>query len=194
MRVGILGGTFDPIHLGHLAAARACIDALNLDQVLVVPAGVPSHRPAASASAEDRWQMVRLACESDSRLTPSRIDIDRVGETYSIHTVTDIAAQYPNAQLFLILGADAYAGFSRWRQPEALRALTTLVVVQRAAAAASTDSGSGAVLHDDVLTVPLAGFDISATDIRARVAAHQSISGLVPEEVSNYIAQHALYL
>lgn len=191
MKVGILGGTFDPIHLGHIAAAHACIDALTLDRVLVIPTGVPSHRPAAAASAEHRWHMVVAACEGDSAVQPSRIDIDRKSPTYSIDTVRDVRELFPNAQIYLIIGEDAYAGFETWREPDTLRELVTIVVVERAG---SLESASAKVESTAaVVRVPLHGYDISATQIRMRVAAGASIGGLVAPAVADYIEQHALY-
>lgn len=191
MKVGILGGTFDPIHLGHIAAARACIAALGLDRVLLVPTGVPSHRPIASASAEHRWHMVVAACEGDAALEPSRIDIDRHTPTYSIDTVRDVRSKFPDAQLYLIVGEDAYAGFETWREPDALRAEVTLVVVERSSS--PDDASAASKSAADVLHVSLAGYDISATQVRARVARGEPISSMVAPAVAQYIEQHALY-
>ena len=191
MKVGILGGTFDPIHLGHIAAAHACIAALKLDQVLVIPTGVPSHRPAAAASAEHRWHMVVAACQGDTALQPSRIDIDRRTPTYSIDTVRDVRALLPDAQIYLIIGEDAFAGFESWREPDALRELVTLVIVEREGVRENT--GEPLSSAASAVRVPLKGYDISATQIRSRVAAGQSIAGMVAPAVAEYIEQHALY-
>ena len=172
--------------------------------------------------------MVELACAEHARLTPSRIDIDRAGLTYSIDTVREVSSDNPGAELFLILGQDAYEGFDSWRDPDSIRDLATLVVVQRAfgsglgvavesASGAGDESdapGAGGATREDcrpaeqassaasmnspraandVVTVPLQGFDISATDIRGRASRGASIAGLVPDVVAAYIAERGLY-
>jgi len=194
MRLGILGGTFDPIHNGHIAAACASARALHLDRVLLIPAGDPRHRACAPvATAEQRYDMVVAACgeqnAAEVRLQPSRVDIDRPGPTYSIDTLAAVRREFADAELFLILGADAYAHIDTWREPGQLRKQSTLVVVQRA----TPDAAPAVVETAGAVSVPLEGFEVSATDIRARIAAGQPIDGLVPTAVAAYIDAHGLY-
>jgi nicotinate-nucleotide adenylyltransferase len=132
MRLGILGGTFDPIHEGHLAAGRTAATVLNLSHVLVVPAGNPWHRSNRSvASAEQRYEMAVAAVSEDALFTVSRIDIDREGNTYSIDMLREVRDLFPDAELFLIMGADSYAQFENWRNPTAIRDMAQMVVVTR---------------------------------------------------------------
>ena len=194
MRLGILGGTFDPIHNGHIAAARASAQALSLDRILLIPAGNPQHRVSAPvATAEQRYEMVVAACAeqsaADVSLQPSRIDIDRAGPTYSIDTVAAVRREYGDAELFLILGADAFAQLDTWREPEQLRKQATCVVVQRT----TPSDAPASVVDAGAVSVALEGCDVSATDIRARVAAGQPIDRLVPSAVAAYIGAHGLY-
>lgn len=204
MRVGILGGTFDPIHNGHLAAARLCAAELRLDRVLLVPARAPQHRTSEPVATPDqRLAMVCAACSeshaSGIALEPCGVDIDRAGPTFTIDTIADIRRMLPEAELFLILGDDAYRGFSSWREPDRVRSLVTIVVVQRRGLSAQNPSlpaqpeTTQQQNHHNVIRVDLSGYDISATAIRARAAAGLSLAGLVPASVERYITEHRLY-
>ena len=197
MRVGVFGGTFDPVHNGHLAAAAAAAQAADLSEVIFVPVGDPGHRERPVASPADRLAMLQLALAATAHPadTPhfslSDIDAERDGQTFSVNTLADIHAARPDDELFFILGADAYARFDSWRNPQGIRDLATLVVVERVLPAGA---GDGAVdPRDAVISASLHGYDISASDIRAKCAAGESITQLVPPEVAEYIAQHGVY-
>lgn len=187
MRVGILGGTFDPPHRGHLQVLRHVRDQVQLDDVLVIPAGQPWQKSDVVASAAHRLAMTRAAFADIPGVIVSAVEVDRPGPAYTVDTLRALHEQRPDAQFFLILGADAAAGLSTWHEPEQVRALATLVVVTR------TGAADGAV-PADALIVPMDPIDISSTEIRQRCARSERIDDLVPPAVASYIHEHQLYL
>jgi nicotinate-nucleotide adenylyltransferase len=197
----MLGGTFDPIHVGHVAVARAALRELGLDEVLVVPAGQPPHKPGIRvAPAEDRLAMVELAVAGEEGLRASRLEIDRSGPSWTIDTVTRLLAEADAAardlELTLILSADAFAGLPTWREPERLVRLARIAVAPRPGTAPpSPDALPPALRREAAGIVILRGpnVDVSASEIRARVAAGLPIDGLVAPPVAMYIEAHHLY-
>jgi nicotinate-nucleotide adenylyltransferase len=195
MRVGVLGGTFDPIHAGHLGAAEAAMECARLDQVLLVSASQPPHRPAAIAPAEHRLAMCRLAIEGDSRFAVSDAEVRRPGPSFTVDTLVELHRLEPQNELFLILGWDAAAMFRSWRRPEQVRELASIVVVARpgtaspspAALASAGLDGPGVVLCLEHTPA------VSGSEIRRDIAAGRSISGSVPPAVERYIAANHLY-
>lgn len=181
-RVGVFGGTFDPVHVGHLAIALAALETVPLDRVLFVPARrspLKGHGPV--AGPDHRLAMLQRATEDEPRFSVSRIELDREGPSYTVDT---LAALRGEGQLFLILGADASAALDQWKDPDRVRQLATLVVARR--------SGSGELPAGAVaLDTPL--MDISARELRARAAQARSLRYLVPDPVCRYIEEHALY-
>lgn len=194
-RIGVLGGTFDPIHAGHLAAARAAVDCARLDRVIFVPAGQPPHRPPAIAPAQQRLEMCRLATAGEGRFAISDVELGRSGPSYTVDTLSDLHRLHPGEELFLILGWDAARLFPTWQRPEEVRALASIVIIGR--------PGSGAPGEADLKLAGLEGDgvvlcleptpDISASEIRRAVAAGESIAGKVPAVVEQYITTHRLY-
>jgi nicotinate-nucleotide adenylyltransferase len=198
MRVGILGGTFDPIHLGHLIVAEEARIQLGLDQVVFIPTGQPwlkAGRPL--TSGQHRLVMVRLAVASNPHFRVGSNEVDRPGPTYTVDTLVELRRELGTAaSLYFILGQDALAQFHRWKEPGKLLELCHLVVVQRPGygdmdVATLVASYPQAANRVTVLPVPLV--DISGTDIRRRVAAGVSFRYQVPEEVEQYILRHGLY-
>ena len=186
-RIGVLGGTFDPIHQGHLAAASEVCAELGLDQVLVVPVwSQPFKIGVDSASPEHRLAMCELACAGDPRFSVSRVDIDRGGVTYSVDTLTDLHAAYPDTELFFITGADALARLDEWKDADRLHHLATFVGVTRPGHA-FRESGRPHIL------VEAPAMAISSTDVRRRVRAGRPIRYLVPQQVADYIEANGLY-
>lgn len=180
MRIGVFGGSFDPIHHGHLIAATSLADALGLDQVrMVVARAQPLKRDGHGAAAADRAEMVGLAVRGDSRLRADRSELDREGPSYTVDTLRALREGLPGAELVLLLGADAAAELPRWREAEAIPALARVEVFARGGAGA----GSPAVPR----------VDISSTEIRERVRRGHSIRYWVPDAVAEYIAAHRLY-
>lgn len=186
MRIGIFGGTFDPPHLGHYLAAVGAAEALSLDRVVWVPAAQqPLKTETRSAEAVHRLAMARLAVEGDSRFVVDSLELDRGGLSFMVDTLRTYRERHHGAALFLLLGVDAAALLPKWREPESIRALAEVVVLTR--------GGEGESLPADLATLPTRRVDISATEIRARVAEGRSIRGFVPEAVAAYIAAHGLY-
>ncbi len=187
-RIGVLGGTFDPIHVGHLAVASEVWHALNLDRVLLVPAlRQPLKDSEGQATPQQRLEMCRLAVAADDRIEVSDVDIVRGDVTYTVDTLTDLAATYPGAELFFIAGADAISQLSEWREPERLVTLARFVAVGRPGHDAPTTAGPHIVVD-----APQIG--VSSTEVRRRRRTGAPVRYLVPDTVAEYIVQHSLYL
>ncbi|KFI72549.1 nicotinic acid mononucleotide adenylyltransferase [Bifidobacterium minimum] len=191
LRIGIMGGTFDPIHNGHLVAASEVAWVYDLDEVIFVPTGRPVFKlDKKVTNAEDRYLMTVIATASNPKFTVSRVDIDRPGVTYTIDTLRDIHAQYPDADLFFITGADAVAEIARWKDAASMWELAHFVAVTRP----GYSSPEGSVLpagRVDVLEIP--ALAISSTDVRRRAEHDEPVWYLVPDGVVQYIAKHGLY-
>ena len=189
-RLGLFGGSFDPVHRTHVELARSALAELVLDRVLWIPAGQPWQKARTLTPAVHREAMLRLATADEPRFVIDRRELDRAGPTYTVDTVRELRAEHPDATLFLIIGQDQYAGFHTWQGwPEILQQVV-LAVANRPGAAPAVDP---AVLRHRHQVVPLPMRDIAATDIRARVAAGLPITHLVPPEVARYIDLHGLY-
>lgn len=197
MDIGILGGTFNPIHIGHLVAAEEARMALGLREVLFIPAGQSWLKgDRAILPAEHRVEMVRLAIVSNPHFKLSTLEVERPGESYSVDTMEELRRQYGSAgRLFFILGSDSLMTLPRWKQPARLVQLCQLVVMNRPGPppnmAALEESIPGVSRRIVLLDMP--GMDVSSTDIRERVLCGRSIRYLVPAEVENYILEHRLY-
>lgn len=200
-RVGMLGGTFDPIHVGHVAVAQAARSELDLDEVLVVPAGQPPHKlDVAMAPAADRLAMVELALADETGLRASRIEIDRAGPSWTIDTVTALhesaRAEGHDLDLTIILSADAFAALPTWHEPDRLLRLIRVAVAPRPGTAAPSVDALPRGLRDSALGIAILrgpNLDVSATEIRRRVEARRPIDGLVAPAVTRYIEAHHLY-
>ncbi len=189
-RVGLLGGTFDPVHNAHLALAQAALEALRLDQVRWIPAGQPWQKTRHVTEAVHREAMVRLTIADEPRFVLDRIEIDRHGPSYTLDTVKALAAAQPHTEWFLIIGADQYASLHTWVNWRELLDRVVLAVANR--------PGVMPAVHPEVLAfphraVPLPMLDISSTDVRQRVQTGADIGALVPPEVARYIETHRLY-
>jgi nicotinate-nucleotide adenylyltransferase len=186
-RLGILGGTFDPVHIGHIVAAVDVRAALGLDRVLMVPAGDPwQKRGVVAASKEQRGEMVTRACEGLTGVEMSRVELDHDGPSVTADTLEALAA--PDRELFLLLGADAARNMATWRRLEETRTLAHVVVVERAGEHADPPGPGWCFEH---VTIPR--LDVSSSEIRRRVAAGLPIDGLTPPAVVRFIAETRLY-
>ena len=187
-RVGVMGGTFDPIHHGHLVAASEAADAFELDEVIFVPTGEHWHKKVVSSS-EHRYLMTVIATAANPRFEVSRVDIDRPGTTYTVDTLKEIKRLKPEAELFFISGADAIAQILAWKQIDEVWDLAHFVAVTRPGHNLELQNVEGATITQ--LEVP--ALAISSTDIRDRATAGKPIWYLVPDGVVQYIAKHRLY-
>lgn len=184
MRLGVFGGTFDPVHVGHLAIALAALESAKLDRVVFVPARrSPLKDREPSASAADRLAMLEAATRDEPRFAVSRIELDREGPSYTVDTLEALRAE---GQLFLILGSDALADLERWRFPDRIRALATILVARRPGAPEPDPHAGAATFNAPCL-------DISSRELRARAARGLSLRYLVPDEVWRHIERRALY-
>ncbi len=189
MRLGLFGGSFDPVHLGHLLAASESADRLGLDRVEFVTAARPPHkRPVASPEA--RHEMVVLAVGRDARFFASRLELDYPGPSFTVDTLRRARRRWPEAELFFITGADAYRDVETWKEPEALFELATMVAVTRPGYDLKR---LAPFFRERVRVLEIPGYEVSSTEIRRRVAAGRSIRYLVPFEVEVYIEKHGLY-
>ena len=193
-RVGVMGGTFDPVHHGHLVAASEVAHRFRLDEVVFVPTGQPwQKRDRPVTPAEDRYLMTVIATAADPRFRVSRVDVDRGGPTYTVDTLRDLTAEYAadgvGAELYFITGADALSSIAGWRDSTELLGLAHFVGVTRPG---HTLTASG--LPDGSVTlVEIPALAISSTDCRARVGRGEPIRYLVPEGVVEYVAKRHLY-
>jgi len=189
-RIGIMGGTFDPIHHGHLVAASEVAGRFELDEVVFVPTGQPYQKGGAVSPAEDRYLMTVIATASNPRFHVSRADIDRDGPTYTIDTLRDLSAIYgPAAELFFITGADALAKILSWKDALEMLALAHFVGVTRP----GFELSDSHLPKDTVTLVEVPAMAISSSDCRARVRAGKPVWYLVPDGVVQYIAKTGLY-
>jgi nicotinate-nucleotide adenylyltransferase len=185
-RIGVLGGTFDPIHIGHLVLAGEARWQLNLERVVFVPAGVPWRKAGRKVSSfEHRSAMTQLAISDFTGAELSLLEGERPGPSYMAETLAQLASLNPDADLFLVLGADALADLPNWKAPGRIRELARLAVACR--------SGEELELADGDLPVAMPLLEISSTVLRERIAAGKPIDYLAPRAVVRYIAEHGLY-
>jgi nicotinate-nucleotide adenylyltransferase len=186
-RIGIFGGTFNPVHAGHVLLAEGALKKLSLDKLIWVPARVPPHkRLDEGAPAADRYRMVKLATAKNRAFTVSRVELDRPGPSYSIDTVIRLQRKYRKGEWYFLVGADAAAKLTSWRKIARLRSLVRFATVPR--------PGSRKKPAAWVLRLPVKTREVSASDIRRRIREGRSVRGLVPEPVRAYIEKKGLYL
>jgi len=179
-----LGGTFDPVHNAHLAMARAALEALDLGKILFMPTGAPRYRTPAVASGEHRLAMLRLALEDEPRYEIDARELAPGASGYTVDTLRELRLELgPDTQLWLLMGADQYAKLGTWHRPDDVRRLARIAVFAR----------PGISLDSKVPLIAMKPMQVSASEIRARVARGEDISPLVPPAVANHIARHRLY-
>ena len=192
-RLGVMGGTFDPIHHGHLVAASEVQAWFDLDEVVFVPTGQPYQKSHRSVSpAEHRYLMTVIATASNPRFTVSRVDIDRPGPTYTVDTLTDLAAQHPDTDLYFITGADALADILGWRAAHEMFELAHFVGCTRPGYITDSSTLEG-MPGDRVTVVEIPALAISSSECRERTARGEPVWYLVPDGVVQYISKHELY-
>jgi len=198
LKIGILGGTFDPVHLGHLIIAEETLSSLGLDRVIFVPAGDPWMKAGTPISpGPNRLAMALAAVTGNPAFHVSPVELDRSGPSYTVETLEELQADYgPQIEYFFIIGADALKDFGQWRNPERVLELCTLAVVGRPAQEKFDLSVLESTLpgiRKRVVVVDGVTISVSATDIRRRMAEGRSIRYLVPSAVESYIREHGLY-
>ena len=193
LRIGLFGGTLDPPHRGHTAVAADVADALELDQVLWIPANQPPHKPLAdTAPLALRLEMTRAVIGTDSRFKVSGIEAERVGPSYTVETARALKEDYPETTLFLIIGTDQFRQLDVWRNPEELLRLVELVVMDRGGQR-GRDHVPRVRGAENAHFVPVRKIDISSTDVRVAVNDGQNVSALIPSAVEEIIVREGLY-
>ena len=196
LRVGLLGGTFDPPHIGHLILGEYAADALGLTHLLYIPAADPPHKQDEQKTpVEHRLAMLRLALNGNPRFEISQVDIDRAGPHYSLDTVQIVQAQYPQAELYFVMGGDSLRDLPKWHRPAEFIKLCKLAVMSRPEAAARPDMHENILpgLAERVVMIDSPLIEISSTEIVQRLSEGRSVRYLLPDSVLGYIQRHNLY-
>jgi nicotinate-nucleotide adenylyltransferase len=196
LRTGILGGAFNPPHIGHLVCAQEALVQLELDRVVFVPTGRAPHREIEDdAGGEARYEMCEAAIDGDERFEASRIELEREGPSYTSETLRALREAGPDDELFLLLGGDQAAALASWHEPEQVLELATLAVVERVGYTRNTIAIQLARLKgaERVRYIDMPLMQVSSTSVRRRLAAGRPIRYLVPERVVDYIGSHGLY-
>jgi len=190
VRLGILGGTFDPPHIGHFLAAVDAYEALVLDRLFLVPANAqPLKAGLAAAPAHQRLAMVKLLIGGDDRFAADAVEIERAGLSYTVDTLKTFAQRFPDAERFFLVGEDAMTAFGEWRAPEQIVKLARLAILRRPGATV----GPAVIAPEGTIALATRLVDVSSTEIRQRVRAGRSIRGFVPESVAKFIETERLY-
>lgn len=198
MRLGIFGGTFDPVHFGHLILAEQCREQCRLDQVWFLPSGSPPHKEDLGITpGTHRAEMLEFALAGHPDFLVDRRELKREGITYTIDTLTSLAAEDESRELFFLIGGDSLNDLPTWRAPQQIAELATLVAVNRGDRPlqdiATIRSQLGDTVADRIMPATMPGIDLSSTDIRQRVSAGKSVRYMIPRAVEAYIAEHELY-
>lgn len=186
MRIGIYGGSFDPPHVGHRVLARDAIETLRLDRLFIVPAGIQPLKAdsADGASAPHRLEMAKIAFAGDEVVVVDETELKRPGLSFTVDTLEAYSAGNPGAELFLLLGRDSFESLGKWKNPERIRELCTIALLER---------GAGSGKGEGVVVAASRRIDVSSSEIRGRRKEGKSISGFVPDGVLKYIEKNNLY-
>lgn len=202
--IGINGGTFDPIHFGHLRPALEVLNALHLDEMRFVPAYQPVHRALPQVSADQRCEMIELAIQNQPKFKLDRIEIEMGGPSYMVNTLKTLKHQEPDATFVLMMGTDAFAKFDAWQDYLGILKLANLVVTHRPGEPVPADGEVGRLFHEywapnltqdagQILDLPITQLDLSATALRSYLSHGDSVDYLMPSKVADYIREHQLY-
>ena len=188
-RVGLIGGTFDPIHNGHVLLAQFALEKIPLNRILFIPAADPPHKDCVYVSASARMQMVSLAVADMESVFVSKIELDRSGKSFTVDTLRQLCKQNPNDSYYLIIGDDNVSQISSWHDPEGIFELCTVVVGNRMI----TDRVGKKQFLDQMTLLDTPLFELSSTEIRQRLITGRSVKGMIPESVESYIREQGLY-
>ena len=198
MRLGLYGGTFDPVHFGHLLLAEQCREQFSLDEIWFLPSGNPPHKDQRGiTSGQSRVEMLQFAVAGHSQFKVNRMELAREGTTFTVDTLSPLAAETAQRELFFLIGADSLDDLPTWRNPQRVTELATIVAVNRGDGPAPTldavqsELGQAAASRIQLATMP--GIDLSSSDIRRRVQEGKSIRYMTPRAVEVYIHEHGLY-
>jgi nicotinate-nucleotide adenylyltransferase len=196
--LGILGGTFDPIHYGHIIAAECARDALHLDRVIFIPSASPPHKALDEVlDSKHRFEMVKMAVEDNPNFEVSELELKRKGLSYTVDTIASYQQEFPGAKIFFIIGVDALLQINTWKDVDRLATLCNFVVVTRPGYQLSHEDEHlreiPAAVWEKILLVPIPGLHISSSDIRQRAAKGQTIKYLLPPAIEEYILKNDLY-
>lgn len=191
-RTGLLGGTFDPIHYGHLLAAEAARESADLEEVWFVPTFIPPHKTRPGTDAETRLRMLEAALADCPNFRAEPIELARQGVSYTIDTVNELLIRHPDRDFFWIIGSDMVNDLPNWKEPEQLAARVTFIGLERPDAL-MIDAGLPAYIREKLLRVEMPPIGLSSTDIRRRVQAGRSIRYMTPDPVYEWIRRHGLY-
>ncbi len=199
MKLGLYGGTFDPVHLGHLLLAERCREELGLDEVRLIPAGEPPHKTDRTLTpGEMRAEMLEFATAGNPQFVVDRRELKRAGRSYTVETLAEFHAERPDAELYFLMGADSLADLPQWREPERIAELATIVAVNRGDRplpdATTLAATLGEAVASRVVFVNMPGIDLSSTELRDRVAGGKSVRYAVPSAVEAYIRDKKLYV
>ncbi len=194
MRVGLYGGTFDPIHLGHLVLAEQCREQLQLDAVWFIPTGEPPHKPPADRTpGRQRFEMVQLAIAGHGKFRVLDLEIARGGVSFTVETLSQLHEQHPDAAFWWLMGADALRDFPTWRKPDRIVTLARIAAVNRGGMPLPESTIARQRFGDRIDDVTMPALTIAASDLRQRIARQMSVRYLVPRAVEVYVEQHGLY-
>ena len=188
-RVGLIGGTFDPIHNGHVLLAQFALEKIPLNRILFIPAADPPHKDCVYVSASARMQMVSLAVADMESVFVSKIELDRSGKSFTVDTLRQLCKQNPNDSYYLIIGDDNVSQISSWHDPEVIFELCTVVVGNRMI----TERVGKKKFLDQMTLLDTPLFELSSTEIRQRLSTGRSVKGMIPESVESYIRDQGLY-
>ncbi len=198
MKLGLYGGTFDPVHFGHLLLAERCREALELDEVRFIPAGDPPHKNRSNLTpGTSRAEMLEFATAGQPQLTVDRRELTRSGPSYTFETLAELHREVPDAELFFLMGADSLADLPQWREPHRIAEFATIVAVNRGdrplPERASLELSLGEAIASRVVFVAMPGIDLSSTELRDRAATGKSVRFTMPAAVEAYIHDKMLY-
>ena len=193
-RIGVFGGAFDPPHIAHVALAQAAINQLELDELRIFPTGQAWHKSQALSPAHHRWAMATLAFRDLPKVVLDSREIQRAGPTFTVETLRELRAEWPQAELFLILGEDQAMALPNWHEWQEILRLAIICVAEREDSTGSQPRFTAPQAHESRFRrLHLPAMTVSATDIRSRIAAHHCVASLVFEPVARYIDDHHLY-